>query len=147
MLKDDLYPSRLEFALSKLKTIMQSDSNLRVGLLLFANNAYVAHPLSEDKSSVLFISKNIDYSKVMQNRTNLFAALEGATLMLKDYKRKNLLILSDIGSLEGFNDESKYIKDYNLSVNIISTSATSTYSSDDINVVLKKLSRSRGKRQ
>jgi len=139
MLKDDLYPSRLEFALSKIKTIMQSDSNLRVGLLLFANNAYVAHPLSEDKSSVLFISKNIDYSKVMENRTNLFAALEGAILMLKDYKRKNLLILSDIGSLEGFNDESEYIKDYNLSVNIMSISATSTYSSDDINVVLKKL--------
>ncbi len=139
MLKDDIYPSRLEFALTKIQTIMNSDIKLRVGLLLFADDAYVAHPLSEDTDSLLFITNSIDYTKIMQNSTNLFAALEGATLMLKNYKQKNLLILSDIGNLEGFKDESQYIKDYNLSVNMISTSAKYTYSSDDINKVLKNL--------
>ncbi|SFV50392.1 BatB [hydrothermal vent metagenome] len=120
MLKDDLYPSRLAFALSKIDTLMKSDTNLRVGLLLFANNAYLAHPLSEDKSSVLFISQSIDYAKVIEDKTNLFAALEGATLMLKEYKTKNLLILSDIGSLENFKEESLYIKESKLNVTLLS---------------------------
>ncbi len=126
MLKDDLYPSRLELALSKIDTIMKSDTNLRVGLLLFANNAYLAHPLSEDKSSVLFISQSIDYSKIMQKSTNLFAALEGATLMLKNYKSKNLLILSDIAGITSFDAELNYVKENKLSVNVLSLTKEST---------------------
>lgn len=145
MLKDDIYPSRLELALSKIKTIMNSDVNLRVGLLLFEEDAYVAHPLSEDKESLLFISNSIDYSKVMESKTNLFAALEGATIMLKNYKQKNLLILSDINNIHSFKEESLYIKDNNLSVTLlefIKESKSLTYSQEDINTILNNLQKS-----
>lgn len=145
MLKDDLYPSRLELALSKIKTIMNSNTNLRVGLLLFGNNAYVAHPLSEDKASVLFIANNIDYSNIMESKTNLFAALEGATIMLKNYKQKNLLILSDIHDIQSFKEEALYIKDSNLSVTLLEFTKESkslTYSQEDITTLLANLQKS-----
>ncbi len=143
MLKDDIYPSRLQFALSKIQTIMKSDYKLRVGLLLFADNAYIAHPLSEDKSSLSFIANSIDYSKIIEDKTNLFAAIEGANILLKNYKSKNLLILSDIRDFDSFKEESKYAEDNNLSVNLISItkdfSPTYTYSSEDINNILNNL--------
>ena len=145
MLQDDLYPSRLSLALSKIKSIMNSNVNLRVGLLLFGDNAYVAHPLSEDKASLLFIANNIDYSKIMESKTNLFAVLEGATIMLKNYKQKNLLILSDISKIQSFKEEALYIKDNNLSVTLLEFTKESkslTYSQEDINTILNSLQKS-----
>ncbi|MDQ7043492.1 MAG: VWA domain-containing protein [Sulfurimonas sp.] len=131
MLKDDVYPNRLEFALLKIESIMKSNFNLRVGLLLFGDDAFVAHPLSEDKASLLFIAQSIDYSKIMQKSTNPFAALEGAQIMLKNYKKKNLLILSDIADIN--------TKDFNLSVYRVGITPHHTYSFDDINIIMKKL--------
>ncbi|MDF1878678.1 VWA domain-containing protein [Sulfurimonas sp. SAG-AH-194-C20] len=147
MLKDDVYPSRLELALSKIKTLMNTKYKLRVGLLLFGESAYVAHPLSEDKKSLLFITKSINYSQIIENKTNLFSAIEGASIMFKSYNNKNLLILSDITSLQGFRDELDFAKDNNISINILSItkeptydSVTSyTYSSDDINSIMNTL--------
>lgn len=157
MLKDDSYPSTLEFALSKIELLLASPIKLRVALLLFANNAYVAHPLSEDKTSVEFIAKNIQYSKIVEDKTNLFAALEGANLMLKDYKSKNILILSDIKIELNLDDEYAYVKKHTLHVNILNITqehsasletlshssggsyTMATYSSSDLESILHHL--------
>ena len=145
MLKSDVYPSRLELGLLKIKTIMESDFNLRVGLLLFAKDAFEAHPLSEDKNSVNFIAQSIDYAKVIQSETNLFAAIEGALLMLKNYESKNLFILSDITNLEDFKEESLYADKHRLNMRLISITSNShagtnsyTYSSQDIDNALQE---------
>ncbi|MDF1876732.1 VWA domain-containing protein [Sulfurimonas sp. SAG-AH-194-L11] len=147
MLKSDVYPTRLDLALSKIDTLMNSNAKLRVGLLLFATSAYEAHPLSEDKASLAFIAKSIEYSKIVQKSTNLFVAFEGAEQMLHNYKRKNVLILSDIQDIDSFTEEFSYAKDNNLSINIISItkeplanpSHRYTYSSDDIDALLLRL--------
>ncbi|MDQ7067421.1 MAG: VWA domain-containing protein [Sulfurimonas sp.] len=130
MLKDDVYPNRLEFALFKIESIMKSNFNLRVGLLLFGDDAFVAHPLSEDKASLLFIAKSIDYSKIMQ-RVQTLCCPRGCADYAKKLQKKNLLILSDIADID--------TKDFNLSVYRVDITPDHTYSFDDINIIMKNL--------
>ena len=154
MLKDDFYPSRLEFALSKIEFIMNSESNLRVGLVVFAKDAYVAHPLSEDKASLLFIAQNIAYSEVVKDGTNLFAPLEAAATLLKSYTSKNLLIITDAQSTQALQDEYLYANKEHLKLTILHISKEHStfldslsegnyypadYSSESIYTILKNL--------
>ena len=155
--QSDLYPSRLLFALSKIHRAMQTNLNLRVGLLLFAKSAYVAYPLSEDKQALSFIAKSIDYSQKFDKGTNLFAAIEGGQMMLKKYKSKNILLLSDMAGGADMSAELNYLHKHHLHLNFLSTtkelrpfiknlalnshgfSHKATYSSEDITTLLENI--------
>lgn len=117
MNSNDIYPSRFSFALKKIYTIVDMHPNMRLSLLLFSRNAYLAYPMSEDLNALKYILKNID--KKLESGSNIFSALEGAKYILKPYSSKNILLLSDGASSSDFNEEEHYLRENNITLNAL----------------------------
>jgi len=130
----DVYPNRLSFAKKKIDSILDKYPNLRVSLLLFSRDAYLAYPMSEDFSSLKYLLNNLDQN--FKSGSNLFAALEGSKQILRKYKSKNILLLSDGTSSHDFTQEKIYLKDNNLTLNILYISKNSSQEKEIQNLSL-----------
>jgi len=112
----DVYPSRLGLAREKLLQLIQKANNLHVGILLFAKNAYMLYPISEDTLALAYMLKNIDIKQRLEPNTNLFGVLEAAKKMLKKEKTKNIILLTDGGEDVSRTGEISYILKNHLKV-------------------------------
>lgn len=128
----DIYPSRLKFAKQKIQSIINNNKDIRVGLILFNFNAYIAYPLSEDLKSFEFVLNNLKFDSNTSSGTNLFSALEGSNQILRKYKTKNILLFSDLGIHDDFREEALYLKDNNLTLNTISFTQEKTEKLNDL---------------
>jgi Ca-activated chloride channel family protein len=111
MMARDIYPSRLELAKKKIYDVIKLSKNTTIGIVLFAQNSYIISPITEDFISLKYIIDNMDTTLNFTNGSNIYAVLEATQQMLKNFKAKNLIILSD-----GGNDE-EYIKELEFSKN------------------------------
>jgi Ca-activated chloride channel family protein len=103
MLAQDIQPNRLERAklfVSKLLDKMQKN---RVGLILFAGNAYMQVPLTIDYSAIKMSLPLIETSSIPTQGTSIGEAvnLSMNTLGAKDMKHKAIIILTDGEDNEG----------------------------------------------
>lgn len=82
MLANDVAPSRLEQAKNFTRDLLKSLRNERVGLMVFAGDAFPQAPLSNDPDVLLLFVKNAAPDAVNNQGTNFEAALELAQRML-----------------------------------------------------------------
>ncbi len=106
MLAKDLKPNRME-ALKKVASefVGQRPSD-RIGIVVYASEAYTKTPVTSDKAVVLNEIKGIKYDRVLQDGTGIGVGLATAVNRLKDSdaKSKVIILLTDGINNSGFID-------------------------------------------
>ncbi|WP_418264356.1 vWA domain-containing protein [Flavobacterium faecale] len=104
MLAKDLKPNRME-GLKEVAANFASDRpNDRIGLVVYASEAYTKTPVTSDKAVVLEAIKSIKYDQVLQDGTGIGMGLATAVNRLKDSKAKSkvIILLTDGVNNAGF---------------------------------------------
>ncbi len=105
MLARDVAPSRLERAKLELTTLLDELKGDRVGIVVFAGDAFIQCPLTSDYAAAKMFLKAVDPDQMPQGGTNLGAALLMAKQVLDDADRgakdRVVVLLSDGEDLGG----------------------------------------------
>jgi len=91
----DIYPSRLSLAKEKLEAFVAKASGFDMGILLYAQDAYMLYPLTHENSTLSYLLKDANLSHTFAPNTNLFAALEGGAGLLKTHHNPHIVLLTD----------------------------------------------------
>ncbi|WP_419765435.1 MAG: VWA domain-containing protein [Arcobacter sp.] len=116
MLAQDVYPSRLKMAKKKILDLIKSSKQLSIGIIIFGESSFILSPLTNDFTSLNFLVENFDYNLNISDGSNIFSALEASNKLLKDYKSKNILLLSDGGNANNYQEEIEYANKNNLNI-------------------------------
>jgi len=116
MLVEDIYPNRIALAKKKLQAIIEKATNTTIGVVLFAKDSFILSPVTEDFVSLKYIVDNLDTDLDFINGSNIFSTLEATKYMLDDFKVKNLIILSDGGNTNDYEEELDFVQDNNISI-------------------------------
>ncbi len=97
MLARDMKPTRLEKAKQEIESIIDRLKGDRIGLVIFAGEAFIQCPLTLDYASAKFLLRAADNTSVSIQGTSLSAAIEEATKAFnqKEKKYKVLILLTD----------------------------------------------------
>ena len=99
MLARDVQPDRLERAKVELLTLLDELKGDRVGLVVFAGDAFIQCPLTSDYSAAKLFLKAVDPLSMPQGGTNIGAALTLAKQVLegadRGAKERVVVLLSD----------------------------------------------------
>ncbi|MDB5227176.1 MAG: Mg-chelatase subunit ChlD [Bacteroidota bacterium] len=97
MLSQDVVPSRLEKSKLLIQTLLKKLDGDRVGLVIFAGNAYLQMPLTVDYSSLLLYLRSINTNSVPTQGTIIANALEQSENAFKatDKKYKAIIVITD----------------------------------------------------
>ncbi|GIT97208.1 VWA domain-containing protein [Sulfurovum sp. TSL1] len=117
----DIYPSRFMFAREKLKKLISKSNDMRMGILFFARNAYMAYPVSEDIPALEYMLDHLSKDQKFEDNSNIFAAIEAGNQMLQDAKAKNMILLSDGGNSDDVSEEIHYLKENGITLYAIGT--------------------------
>ena len=128
MYHTDIYPSRYQLALQKLKDFVKEASGFNIGILFYAKDAYMLYPLSQDTTALNTLVKDINITQQFAPNTNLFAALEAASSLLKQTKNKHVLLFSDGGEEIPRKAEQSYLKEKQISLSMLAIGKKSNHS-------------------
>lgn len=97
MLSQDIAPSRLEKSKLLIQTLLKKLDGDRVGLVIFAGNAYLQMPLTVDYSSLMLYLRSISTNSVPAQGTIITDALEKSENAFKqtDKKYKAIIVITD----------------------------------------------------
>lgn len=97
MLSNDIKPSRLERAKQLAAAIIDRQEDNRVGLVVFAGEAFLQMPLTPDITEARLYLSNASPDAVPVQGTNISAALEmcNNSLDTKEKKHKAIVLISD----------------------------------------------------
>ena len=97
MLSQDVVPSRLEKSKLLVQTLLKKLDGDRVGLVIFAGNAYLQMPLTVDYSSLLLYLRSINTNSVPTQGTIITDALEQSenAFNATDKKHKAIIVITD----------------------------------------------------
>jgi Ca-activated chloride channel family protein len=93
MLAKDLKPNRMEALKKVAGDFVTERPNDRIGLVLYASEAYTKTPVTSDKAIILEAIKQIKYDNVLQDGTGIGMGLATAVNRLKDSKAKSRVII------------------------------------------------------
>ena len=93
MLAKDLKPNRMEALKRVAADFVQERPNDRIGLVLYASEAYTKTPVTSDKPIILEAIKGIRYDTVLQDGTGIGMGLATAVNRLKDSKAKSRVVI------------------------------------------------------
>lgn len=93
MLAKDLKPNRMEALKRVAADFVEERPNDRIGLVVYASEAYTKTPVTSDKAVVLEAIKSIKYDNVLQDGTGIGMGLATAVNRLKDSKAKSKIII------------------------------------------------------
>lgn len=104
MLAKDLKPNRMEALKRVAADFVSERPNDRIGLVLYASEAYTKTPVTSDKAIILEAIKEIKYDNVLQDGTGIGMGLATAVNRLKDSKAKSrvIILLTDGVNNAGF---------------------------------------------
>jgi Ca-activated chloride channel family protein len=104
MLAKDLKPNRMEALKRVASDFVKERPNDRIGLVVYAAEAYTKCPVTSDKAVVLDAIKSIKYDNVLQDGTAIGMGLTTAVNRLKDSKAKSkvIILLTDGVNNAGF---------------------------------------------
>ncbi len=93
----DIQPSRIDRAKQSISRFVDKLQNDRIGIVVFAGNAYVQLPLTTDYGAAKMFSSVIDCEMIPTQGTAIGAAIEMANRSFKeeDKKHKTLIIITD----------------------------------------------------
>jgi len=97
MLSQDEKPSRLDKAKQFINQLTDKLENNRVGLIVFAGQAYLQMPLTADATATKMFVSNASPDFIAVQGTNLSAALQlsDASLDTKEKKYKSVILITD----------------------------------------------------
>ena len=104
MLAKDLVPNRMEALKRVASNFVEERPNDRIGLVVYASEAYTKTPVTSDKAIVLDAINSIKYDNVLQDGTGIGMGLTTAVNRLKDSKAKSkvVILLTDGVNNAGF---------------------------------------------
>jgi Ca-activated chloride channel family protein len=104
MLAKDLSPNRMEALKDVAADFVEERPNDRIGLVVYASEAYTKTPVTSDKAVILEAIKGIKYDQVLQDGTGIGMGLATAVNRLKDSKAKSkvIILLTDGVNNAGF---------------------------------------------
>lgn len=104
MLAKDLRPNRMEALKRVAADFVKERPNDRIGLVVYAAEAYTKSPVTSDKAVVLDAINSIKYDNVLQDGTAIGMGLTTAVNRLKDSKAKSkvIILLTDGVNNAGF---------------------------------------------
>ncbi len=104
MLAKDLRPNRMEALKRVASDFVKERPNDRIGLVVYAAEAYTKCPVTSDKAVVLDAINSIKYDNVLQDGTAIGMGLTTAVNRLKDSKAKSkvIILLTDGVNNAGF---------------------------------------------
>lgn len=104
MLAKDLKPNRMEALKRVAANFADERPNDRIGLVVYASEAYTKTPVTSDKAVILEAIKSIKYDNILQDGTGIGMGLATAVNRLKDSKAKSkvIILLTDGVNNAGF---------------------------------------------
>lgn len=95
-------PERMRTAKLMLEKLINRFDNDRVGLIVYAGNAYTLIPVTNDYVSAKMFLNSIDPSQIPEQGTNIAAAIDMATASYSDNKNigKALVLITDAEELD-----------------------------------------------
>ncbi len=121
MLAKDLKPNRMEALKKVAENFVAGRPNDRIGLVVYAAEAYTKAPVTSDKAIILEAIRGIKYDNVLQDGTAIGMGLTTAVNRLKDSKAKSkvIILMTDGVNNAGFiepDTASKIAKEYGIKV-------------------------------
>jgi len=103
MKAEDLKPSRLEKAKNEIAMLIKKLQGDRIGLIIFAGDAYVQFPLTTDYSAANLFLSTVDVNSIPQQGTAIASAINLAakSFDLKSATKKVIVIITDGEDHEG----------------------------------------------
>lgn len=103
MLAEDVAPSRLEKSKNIISRLVDGFVDDKIGLIVFAGEAYIQLPITNDFISAKMFLESINPSLIMQQGTNIKAAIDMATRSFtpKEGIGKAIIIITDGENHEG----------------------------------------------
>jgi Ca-activated chloride channel family protein len=104
MLAKDLKPNRMEALKKVAANFVDERPNDRIGLVVYASEAYTKSPVTSDKAVIQDAIRSIKYDNVLQDGTGIGMGLATAVNRLKDSKAKSkvVILLTDGVNNAGF---------------------------------------------
>jgi Ca-activated chloride channel family protein len=104
MLAKDLKPNRMEALKKVAASFVDERPNDRIGLVVYASEAYTKTPITSDKAIIQQAIESIKYDNVLQDGTGIGMGLATAVNRLKDSKAKSkvIILLTDGVNNAGF---------------------------------------------
>jgi Ca-activated chloride channel family protein len=90
---EDFQPNRLEVAKKVVLDFIAKRQNDRIGIVVFAGNAYLQSPLTVDKEIIKEIINDLDFDSVDEDGTAIGDAIALSSSRMMDSKAKSKLIL------------------------------------------------------
>ena len=121
MLAKDLHPNRMEALKKVAENFVEGRPNDRIGIVVYASEAYTKTPVTSDKAIVQQAIQSIKYDNVLQDGTGIGMGLTTAVNRLKDSKAKSkvIILLTDGVNNAGFIEPetaSQIAKEYGIKV-------------------------------
>ncbi|MCX6172814.1 MAG: VWA domain-containing protein [Flavobacterium sp.] len=121
MLAKDLKPNRMEALKNVAANFVEGRPNDRIGIVVYAAEAYTKTPVTSDKAIVQDAIRGIKYDNVLQDGTGIGMGLTTAVNRLKDSKAKSrvIILLTDGVNNAGFIEPetaSQIAKEYGIKV-------------------------------
>jgi len=116
MLAEDLAPNRIQRARNSFTTFLDMLTGDRVGLIIFAGDAFVQCPITSDYSALKMFASIVDVGLVPEDGTHIANAIEKAnTLFTEDTQNRVMVLITDGENLQGdFKDAVKKAKESNI---------------------------------
>ena len=104
MLAKDLKPNRMEALKKVAASFVEERPNDRIGLVVYASEAYTKTPVTSDKAIIQQAIESIKYDNVLQDGTGIGMGLATAVNRLKESKAKSkvIILLTDGVNNAGF---------------------------------------------
>jgi len=121
MLAKDLKPNRMEALKDVATNFVDGRPNDRIGVVVYAGEAYTKTPVTSDKAIVKQAISDIKFDNVLQDGTGIGMGLTTAVNRLKDSKAKSrvIILLTDGVNNSGFIEPetaSEIAKEYGIKV-------------------------------
>ncbi|GAB2770825.1 VWA domain-containing protein [Rhabdobacter roseus] len=121
----DVVPSRLDKVKFEINRLVQKAGSNRIGLIIFANEAYVQAPLTYDQAALDLFVQSLQTGLLPRHGTNLCSALELASQKILDEvpssQKSKIMVLFTDGENDGSCNGQVYntIRRYGLHVFIV----------------------------
>jgi len=93
MLAKDLRPNRMEALKDVAKSFVEARPNDRIGLVIYAAEAYTKTPVTSDKAIVEEALQSVKYDNILKDGTAIGMGLATAINRIKDSKAKSKIII------------------------------------------------------
>jgi Ca-activated chloride channel family protein len=112
----DVFPSRIEVAKKKIKNLIKETKNFNIGIVGFASQSYLIAPFTKDKETLIYLIDNLNENNIQYTGTSYLNLLKTVNDLEKNQDKKILIIFTDGGDKNNFDEEIKFAKKHNIEI-------------------------------